>query len=176
MVQDDELGSGRSGSSLHHSFVRSFASSWSTTRDCAVITAACGRKHVGTRGRGGSSAPLCVSAGARVHTCVGVASCVRNVPWESIPPRKGKEKEGRRTKNDTKAIHPARAAAPSINPFFRVFPPTRPRGHRFTTLRKSLFFDYEFRRSAAHPAASTCEDSSFSGNFNCVTGVVVEIT
>jgi len=35
---------------------------WSTTRDCAVITAACGRKHVGTRGRGGSPRPLYVSS------------------------------------------------------------------------------------------------------------------
>lgn len=47
---------------------------WSTTRDCAVITAACGRKHVGTRGRGGSSAFVRIQRmRARAYIRVGIA-------------------------------------------------------------------------------------------------------
>ena len=151
LVQDDELGSGSSlhrciAASLVRSFVRSFvllrrvASSWSTTRDCAVITAACGRKHVGTRGRGGSSAFVRIRGCAHAYVCRRCIVCVRarNVPWESISPCKGKEKEGwKDEERHTKAIHPeCGAASLPINPFFfRVFPPTWLRGRRFTTLR-----------------------------------------
>lgn len=121
--------------SLHR---RRRSSCWSTTRDCAVITAACGRKHVGTRGRGDFSVPLYVQYQS-VCVCAYVSALrsVCNVPWESIPLRK-QERRGEKERGEiyTKAIPPdcgARAVFP-INPVFRVFPPTLPWGRRFGIL------------------------------------------
>lgn len=137
----------------------SCASSWSTTRDCAVITAACGRKHVGTRGRGGSSA-LYVSAGtnarararARMHACVrSVLRGVRNVPWESIPLRRTRGRDGqggqrevrgggRETDGEKERRHKSDLSRGIRRPttdkslFPRVFPPTPIPGTKIVVL------------------------------------------
>jgi len=108
---------------------------WSTTRDCAVITAACGRKHVGTRGRGASPRPLYVSsecARARADAPA-LRRCVRarRVPWESARPCAERERERERGR-DKERLYKSDRSLPRlrrvpINPFLSVFPPTRPR-------------------------------------------------
>lgn len=115
LSQDDELSAEAAAfatrcTALHRIGARAdrvaaaFSSSWSTTRDCAVITAACGRKHVGTRGRGGSSA-LYVSAGtnacargranARARVCVCVSHSVCATSRGNPYPCAEREKERR---------------------------------------------------------------------------------
>jgi len=107
---------------------------WSTTRDCAVITAACGRKHVGTRGRGGSPRPLYDPASARACGRAGVAPvCERERARARRPvgiraalraeQEKERERQGAVYKSDRSLPRPRRVP---INPFLSVFPPTRP--------------------------------------------------
>lgn len=132
---------------LHRAFERCIAavarrssSCWSTTRDCAVITAACGRKHVGTRGRGGSSVPLYVSTRVRARAYVSALRGVCNVPWESIPLRERERgrggERGERAAQKQSLPTAVRAVFP-INPVFRVFPPTLPWGRRFGMPRRN---------------------------------------
>lgn len=83
-----------------------------------------------TRGNPRERRFLRLCAYRRVRACIRVSTLHRVCATSRGNPylrAKGKRKRGRRTKSDTKAIHPKRGAAPPINPFFfRVFPPTWP--------------------------------------------------
>lgn len=74
------------------------SSSWSTTRDCAVITAACGRKHVGTQGIGGSSAFVRIGGCARAYVCRRCIVCAQRPVGIHTSAQRDRERgtEGRR--------------------------------------------------------------------------------